>query len=171
MFGLSVLRYVPLISIALVSLGFGVYFFEEYSDSYSTLYEFAVYVNDITVTYGQKIEVNTSLVFYNPSESELKLTYFEAERVFLNNTRIVFENPFVSKHQFQRDYVIKLPARSNSSYDFLGYVEAENFSDNYDSLATNEWNFRMIITLDNVPLLKIASLSRFAFFRTGSLYN
>lgn len=165
---LSNLRYIPLIAVTLVSVVYASYSYEAYSASYSTLHEFAVFVKDVAVSYGQVVEVNTTFVLYNPSSTELLLTYLE-ETVSLNSSRISLENSFISKYMFQRDYVIRLSPHSNSTFSFVGQVKTGSFPGGYDQSAGNQWDYELLVSLDEIPLLKTASLSRYASFRTGSI--
>ena len=164
---LSSLKYVPLIAVTLVSVVYASYSYEAYSSSYATLHEFTAFVEDVAVSYGQAAWVNTTFVLYNPSSTELLLTYLQ-ETVYLNSSMISLESSFISKYMLQQDYVIKLSPHSNSTFRFDGQVKTGGFPTNYNQSAGNQWNYVLLMTLDDVPLLKIASLYRYASFETGS---
>ncbi|MEM3629425.1 MAG: hypothetical protein QXE06_08675 [Candidatus Bathyarchaeia archaeon] len=120
----------------------------------------------MSISFGNKIELNVSYVLYNPCEYELKLVYIK-EDVFLNGNSILIKDPFISKYQLGRDYVSLLPP-GNSTVNMVVLIDPKNFI-GYNTEAVNEWNFRVVVSLEDVPLIGFATIIRFTAFQTLSV--
>lgn len=165
MFNLRKFRCLPLFAITLASLSITAFTLSIYLKSYSILHDFNVYVRMVSVSLDEKIGLNASFILYNPSEYELRLVYIK-EDVFLNGNYILINDPFISKYQLGRDYVSLLPP-GNSTFNVVVSIEPKNFL-GYDPNADNEWSFRIVVSLENVPLIGFATLTRFAVFQNTS---
>jgi hypothetical protein len=161
------LRHMPLIIITLVALVLIIYSMTAYSTSYATLRDFQVYVDNVSVSVAEKVEVNVTFVLFNPSGLELRLTYIE-EKVLLNGTSISIERPYLSRYDTGGDYIRLLPTHANSTVNMVGQVEDATFRSSYDPNADYDWSFRVVVSLENVPLVEVATLWRSAFFHTAA---
>jgi hypothetical protein len=165
MSNLQKFRSIPLAAITAVSLSITAFSLTAYLKSYSVLHDFNVYVGTVSVSANEKVELNVTFILYNPSEYELKLIYIK-EDVFLNGNRILINDPFVSKYQLGREY-ISLLSTGNSTVNVVVLIERKNFPD-YNPSANNHWSFRVVVSLENVPLIGFATLTRFAVFQNAS---
>jgi hypothetical protein len=158
----------PLIALALIALVLMIYSMGAYSTSYVTLHDFQVYVDNVSVSLVARAEVNVTFALYNPSSLELRLIYIE-EKVLLNGTRVPIEKPYISRYDMGGDYIRLLRAHANSTINIFGQVEDANFPSNYDPEADNDWSFDVVVSLENVPLVEVATLWRSVVFRTSSV--
>ena len=151
--------YLPLLCICLISLVTGAYSYDAYLRSYTVLYNFKVFIENIDVVKEKEaflIKINFSI--FNPSEKDLKLVYLKPE-IYFNGRAVMLEEP--SFLRFTGLNEVPLSAHKNTTIYFQKTIKNEDFEEIYGSTENRQWFVVVFVTLRGVPLFELATFKRY----------